>query len=336
MNKKTQSGFIAQLIIGIVAVLIIAGAYLAYKNENGQGEESDQASGQFLASTTTTSTMSSTTTINNVRTNATGGSTSTQPSIVVSSPKSGDVFAEGSTHIISWQTKGFSSPQIQITLVDPQGNCVFCTTVSSPSVHGGTYYAPLIVPNTGSYSWTVPSPNQATPSTQSYKLLLEAYPHTGSQMAEGPFGYSDVFQIQAVDNPSSTSSTQPSITVISPNGGETLIEGTTKNITWKNTNAALNQTGDIKLEFQVPACAEPGQAVRCMIGVSAPLTIKHGVSLNYGLFTWNVGQVLNDLQSDMQSIEIVPAGRYKIQICPTNFSSSTQCDESDNYFTITN
>jgi hypothetical protein len=93
MKNNSQKGFIVPLVIGIVAVLIIAGAYLVYKNESGQGEESDQASGQFITSTTTTSTMSSTTTIDNVRTNATTTSTSTQPAPVITSinPSSGPI-----------------------------------------------------------------------------------------------------------------------------------------------------------------------------------------------------------------------------------------------------
>jgi hypothetical protein len=83
MKNNSQKGFIVPLIIGIVAVLIIAGAYLVYKNESGQGEESDQASGQFLISTTTNSTSTASSQV----------STNSQPSPVITSinPSSGPI-----------------------------------------------------------------------------------------------------------------------------------------------------------------------------------------------------------------------------------------------------
>jgi peptidoglycan hydrolase-like protein with peptidoglycan-binding domain len=131
-----------------------------------------------------------------------------------------------------------------------------------------------------------------------------------------------------------------SLRVTSPNGGETWLKGTTKNITWTGSQSALNQTGDIKLEFAVPACAEPGQPVQCMIAVRAPLTIATGINLNSGSYAWNVGNILSNVTTACMAGEScyqspVPAGQYKIQICPTNVNSSTQCDDSDNYFSIT-
>jgi hypothetical protein len=74
--KNTQKGFIIPLIIGIVAVLIIAGAYLVYKNE----------SGQFLTSTTTDSTSVQGATLYSTSTNS-------QPAPVITSinPSSGPI-----------------------------------------------------------------------------------------------------------------------------------------------------------------------------------------------------------------------------------------------------
>jgi hypothetical protein len=147
-------------------------------------------------------------------------------------------------------------------------------------------------------------------------------------------GINGLFVIQ----PAQSTSTQPSITVVSPNGGETWVKGTTQYIKWTSTPSMpyqLGQPGDIKLEFAVPACAEPTANPRCMIAVRAPLTIASGVNLNSVSYAWKVGQVLNNTQSNLPSINIVPDGQYKIQICPTNVNSSTQCDDSNNYFNIT-
>ncbi len=127
--------------------------------------------------------------------------------------------------------------------------------------------------------------------------------------------------------------------VISPNGGETWQTGTTQYITWTGTPGALNQTGDIRLEFPVPACAEPGQPIRCMIAVRAPLTIASGVNLGSDSYAWNVGNSVPlaipcDAFATSCPDQMTPiaSGQYKIQICLTNGS---QCDDSDNYFTIT-
>jgi len=128
-----------------------------------------------------------------------------------------------------------------------------------------------------------------------------------------------------------------SLRVTSPNGGETWQTGTTQYITWTGSQSALNQTGDIKLEFQVPTCAQPGQPVNCMIAVRAPLTIATGVNLNSGSYPWAVGNYY-DFSANLPNSGIsapVSDGQYKIQICPTNMNGNAQCDDSDNYFTIT-
>ena len=65
-----------------------------------------------------------------------------------------------------------------------------------------------------------------------------------------------------------------SFRVISPNGGEAWALGTTQNITWTGSSNILNQTGDIKLEHALPACALPGANPRCMIAVLAPQTCR--------------------------------------------------------------
>jgi len=138
------------------------------------------------------------------------------------------------------------------------------------------------------------------------------------------------------------STPQPSITVVSPNGGETWVKGTTQHITWTGTPSSLNQTGDIKLEFAVPACTQPGQPIRCMIAVRAPITIVSGVSLNYGSYAWKVGNSVPlaipcgaFAKSCPNQMTLIADGQYKIQICPTKVNSSTQCDDSNNYFIIT-
>ena len=125
--------------------------------------------------------------------------------------------------------------------------------------------------------------------------------------------------------------TQNAFTVTSPNGGETWVKGTVQNITW-NIPASLSlindQKVDITLQYQLPACAEPGQIVRCMVLVRAPLLIAKGVSLNSRSYAWNVGAA-TDLGGSNPTI--AADGKYKIQVCSTDGSS---CDTSDAYFNL--
>lgn len=130
--------------------------------------------------------------------------------------------------------------------------------------------------------------------------------------------------------------------VTSPNGGETWQKGTTQYITWTVAPGVQGGTADIKLEFPVPACAQQGSNWACMTAMRAPLTIASGISLNSGSYAWNVGNSVPlaipcDAFATYCPNQMTPIvdGQYKIQICPTNANSNSQCDDSDNYFNIT-
>jgi len=147
--------------------------------------------------------------------------------------------------------------------------------------------------------------------------------------------------------------------VTSPNGGESWPLGTVQNITWSpapdlpppNTSATnagatnLPRTVDIKLEYPLPACAQPGQIVRCMIMVRAPYTLAQNVPLNSGSYSWTVGHYIlppgqiatpdcynGNTNPCYSSASFADPGQYKIQICPTDGS---QCAESNSNFNIT-
>ncbi|MBU6231288.1 peptidoglycan-binding protein [Patescibacteria group bacterium] len=119
-----------------------------------------------------------------------------------------------------------------------------------------------------------------------------------------------------------------SLQVTSPNRGEVWQTGTMQNITWTVPPAMAGQTADIRLEFPLPACAQPGQPIRCMIMVRAPYLIVKGAPLTAGSYAWKVGSV-TDLNGSNPTV--ASDGQYKVQICP---SSGSQCVESDNEFTI--
>lgn len=121
------------------------------------------------------------------------------------------------------------------------------------------------------------------------------------------------------------------INVISPNGGETFIQGTSQTIQWQdNSNESGCPTNttctsivarlyDITLTpYSTYACS--GDV--CPLSYSRSYTVAKNI---YGSsYTWSVGQA--DATSG------VPNGSYLIQVCRAGTST---CDSSDSYFKIT-
>jgi peptidoglycan hydrolase-like protein with peptidoglycan-binding domain len=101
-------------------------------------------------------------------------------------------------------------------------------------------------------------------------------------------------------------STQPSITVTSPNGGETWMQGSIHNITWQDNFTTSNNIVRIVLISQ---------------GAGILGLIYQGVDNGY--YAWN-GQV------SVGAGQYSGPGDYKLKIC-----KGDACDDSDNYFTIT-
>ncbi len=107
--------------------------------------------------------------------------------------------------------------------------------------------------------------------------------------------------------------------VISPNGGEVWVKGTTQTIKW-NTPSFLRATFvDIKLvPYQAPCptgyvCAMDSMMIR------APYTLATGVSIDQRSFNWNIDTSIHD-------------GSYTIQICQVGTSN---CVVSHSTFTVT-
>src|SRR6185436_172926 len=104
-----------------------------------------------------------------------------------------------------------------------------------------------------------------------------------------------------------TSTTNPTVTVLSPNGGENLQIGTYKTIKWMDTN-------DISTHEIHMIGLNPTTGVR-----NSNYTIANTQGASY---SWLVGEAWGGNLVD---------GNYIAQICQ---SSTSNCDESNNYFTI--
>ncbi len=133
------------------------------------------------------------------------------PSITVTSPNGGETWGVGSSHSITWTTTGFVG-NVKIEY----------------SINSGSSWMEIVssTPNDGSYNWTIPD-------TPSDNCLVRV-----SETDGDPYDVSDeVFTIYF----------PPSITVTSPNGGETWEAGFSYPITWTSSGSV----GNVKIEYSI-------------------------------------------------------------------------------------
>ena len=188
------------------------------------------------------------------------------PTLTVTSPNGGESWQAGTTHNITWA----SSNVIGTIQIQPYSNNVSQANIAAAA------------PNTGSYSWTIPT-NYTPGST--YKIALSAMSGTVSDYSDGNFSIT----------------APPTLTVTSPNGGESWQAGTTHNITW----ASSNVIGTIQIQ---PYSNNVSQA---NIAAAAP---------NTGSYSWTI------------PTNYPPGSTYKMSL---SAMSGAIWDFSDANFTIT-
>jgi hypothetical protein len=101
----------------------------------------------------------------------------------------------------------------------------------------------------------------------------------------------------------------PSITVISPNGGESWEQGTTHTITWSSVNLPSDKTMSVQL-----------------IGSNGSSLIAQNILTSANSYSWQIPK-------QSMTAFIVPASSYKIFV-GFDVESDGPHDYSDNYFTI--
>jgi len=132
------------------------------------------------------------------------------PTITVTSPNGAENWIVGSNHNITWTSQNFSN-NVKIEYSTNAGS-TWNTVVASTA-------------NDGTEPWTIPN----TPTTQARVKVSDAATGTPSDMSDADFTISAV----------------PTITVTSPNGGESWCVGSSHNITWTSTGSISN----VKLEY---------------------------------------------------------------------------------------
>jgi len=132
------------------------------------------------------------------------------PTVEVTTPNGGETFVVNSAQTITW------------TSANVTGNVKL-----EFSTDGGSSWSTIVAdtPNDGTHPWTVPN----TPTTQA-RVRVSMLDASASDTSDANFAV-----------------VPPSITVTSPNGGETLIVGTGHLVTW----SSVAVTGNVLLEYSI-------------------------------------------------------------------------------------
>jgi hypothetical protein len=201
------------------------------------------------------------------------------PSITVTSPNGGENWVAGSTQTIQWTYTGNPGSYVRIELL--KGGVLNRTIVSS--VSKGTN-------ESGSYNWVVPSTQTAG---SDYQVRVTS---TSNSACAGT----------SSGNFTITGPPPPSITVTSPDGGETWAAGTTQTISWSYTGSPGSY---VKIELLKSGVLTLVITSGCLIG-----------SGGSGSYAW-----------------IIPtsqAGGSDYQVRVTSTTNSASTDSSDSNFTI--
>jgi len=206
--------------------------------------------------------------------------TTTPSSITVTSPNVKETWQRGTKHTVTWSYTGNPGSKVKITLLK---SGVEVGTISSSTSIG--------IGGKGSYSW----PIYPTGSTGSdYKVKVQSISQPSIKDTSNAY-----FTL-------TSATVKPSITVTSPNGGETLKRGASKTITW-------NYAGS------------PGSKVKIVLlkGTTQVGTIASNVPIGSGgkgSYIWKIstsGRVGNNFKVNVQSM-----------------SHPTIKDSSNNYFKL--
>lgn len=203
-------------------------------------------------------------------------STTTSSSIVVLSPNGGETYKIGGIFTVKWTPGSPGISQIYLERSDGYSNGIMA----------------LIPPNTsGSWSLTIPD---NFPAGEYYVKLY---------YSDGKKDFAD-----SSDRPftiiSSTSPTQPSITILSPNGGENWASGSTQKISWTSSGIPADH--------------------KIMV-----IRLRDSNGVEYYLLT----DTLNDGFAQITVPTTLTPGYYQLEI-KTSVNGQTVFDQSDTKFNI--
>jgi len=199
------------------------------------------------------------------------------PSVTVLYPNGGETVAAGSPANVTWN----ATDNVGVTSVDV-----------AYSLDNGANWSPIAagVPNSGSYPWAVPN------STSSIALArVKAYDGAGNSTA-----------IASASDFIIADQTAPSVTVVSPNGGESWASGSAETITWSAGDNIGVSSVDVDYSLH---------------GGSGPwLAIQHGLA-NSGSTSWTPDAPASD--------------SVLVRLTAFDAALNQSADLSDNLFQVT-
>ncbi len=191
--------------------------------------------------------------------------------ITVTSPNGGESWLLSETREITWLATGTTGPSVSIELMRRSSS----DRIIIPST-----------PNDGSFSWTIPA--DIEPGSDFRVRVTSLADPSIEDVSDANF---------SISRPSTGS-----VTVISPNGGETWIRGTSREITWTSDGPA----GD-------------SVAIELFRGGSFDSTIT-SITPNNGSFSWTI------------PADLEPGVDFRVRV--TSLSEPGLFDESDGDFSI--
>jgi len=196
--------------------------------------------------------------------------------LTVTSPNGGETWVNGFTKKITWTSTGSPTAAVRIELVKP-GALNRLITSSTP--------------NDGSFDWVIPM-TISLGTDYTVKITRTTYPTGGTAATDSSNGYFSLIP--------------ETLTVNSPNGGESWVSGTAHTVTWAYSGSP---TAFVKIELVKPGVANK---------------IISASTLNDGSYDWVV-PVAQPLGSD-----------YTIKITRTTFpvGSFAATDTSNTAFSI--
>jgi len=199
--------------------------------------------------------------------------------VTVVAPNGGEVWNLGSAHTIQWN---------YVTPANVPGPVQIAILGADNSTEPAFIIAPE-APNVGSFIWTPVN----LPVGDNYRIRIRSVANPDvCDISDGCF--------------SLITNTLPSLTVVSPNGGEIWVKGTTHSIVWN----WLNVSGNVMLQLFGAESTVP------------VLTMAQSIPVASGHFEWNIPAT-------------VPVGsQYKVRVTLVNTTGLTLCDFSDGPFTI--
>ncbi|MBU0722972.1 GPI anchored serine-threonine rich family protein [Patescibacteria group bacterium] len=168
-----------------------------------------------------------------------------QPSITVTSPNGGEKWEVGKTYEIRWNAKDYPSEAVMGAVLNDQATGYNIRTIIENYCGGNN--SPCVNPGDGFYKWTIPT--SIPVGTYKMRLICMTKNSERACTLDG-ITTTDPNVHDTSDAPFSivASASQSLITVVSPNGGETLEVGKTYEIRWKSADIDLSTVitlGDI-------------------------------------------------------------------------------------------